>query len=186
MRVCFFSAYAHPTLAVKSFFCRINSLPPIEGCAHRSSALALSSFGKLGCDEIACETPPMKSFTINASPRSLAHRYRALSTASVLAIAGSIDVPIIKYSVVWWNSLHQGSTVLKFARPSMDSSMLWPFLVMLPAVTLYVGAVLCIRVQTEILKRERNARWLHDHIRLTEPGSARSREVPAAPDNQGP
>ena len=47
---------------------------------------------------------------------------------------------------------------------------------MLPAVTMYVGAVLCIRVQTEILKRERNARWLHDHIRLTEPGPGQSRE----------
>lgn len=101
-------------------------------------------------------------------------------TASVLAIAGSVNVPIIKYSVVWWNSLHQGSTVLKFARPSMDSSMLWPFLVMFPAVTMYVGAVLCIRVRTEILKRERNARWLHDSIGLAEPGSGRSREVPAA------
>jgi heme exporter protein C len=101
-------------------------------------------------------------------------------TASVLAIAGSIDIPIIKYSVVWWNSLHQGSTVLKFGRPSMDSSMLWPFLIMLPAVTLYVGAVLCIRVQTEILKRERNARWLHDHLRQREPDSGRSPEVPAA------
>ena len=58
--------------------------------------------------------------------------------------------------------------------------MLWPFLVMLPAVTMYVGAVLCIRVQTEILKRERNARWLHDYIGLTEQDSGRSRQVPAA------
>jgi heme exporter protein C len=106
-------------------------------------------------------------------------------TSAVLAIAGSVDVPIVKYSVIWWNSLHQGSTVLKFARPSMDSSMLWPFLVMLPAVTMYVGAVLCVRVQTEILKRERKAQWLHDYIRLSEGDSAGSREMPA-PSKQSP
>jgi heme exporter protein C len=95
---------------------------------------------------------------------------RADRTAAVLAIAGSVDVPIVKYSVVWWNSLHQGATVLKFARPSMDMSMLWPFLVMFPGVVLYVGAVLCIRVQTEILKRERNARWLSAQVVSAEPG----------------
>ena len=85
---------------------------------------------------------------------------RADRISAVLAIVGSVNVPIVKYSVDWWNSLHQGSSVLKFGKPSIDSSMLLPMYVMLGAFALYIAAVACDRLRAEILRRERNASWL--------------------------
>lgn len=89
---------------------------------------------------------------------------RADRASAILAIVGVVNVPIVKYSVVWWNSLHQGPTLFKLARPSMDMSMIWPWVLMLFAFMLYFGAVLCDRVRAEILKRERNASWLNESL----------------------
>jgi heme exporter protein C len=85
---------------------------------------------------------------------------RADRAAAVLAIVGVVNVPIVHYSVTWWNSLHQGPTILKLGKPSIDASMAWPLYLMLLAYVLYFGAVLCDRVRAEILRRERNASWL--------------------------
>ena len=85
---------------------------------------------------------------------------RADRVSAVLAIVGSVNVPIVKYSVDWWNSLHQGASVLKFGKPSIDSSMLMPLFVMFGAFALFVAAVACDRLRAEILRRERNASWL--------------------------
>lgn len=87
---------------------------------------------------------------------------RADRASAILAIVGVVNVPIVKYSVVWWNSLHQGPSISKLGAPSIDSSMLWPMLLMMLAFVLYFGAVLCDRVRTEILKRERNTGWLNE------------------------
>ena len=89
---------------------------------------------------------------------------RADRASAILAIVGVVNVPIVKYSVVWWNSLHQGPSISKLAAPSIEGSMLWPLLVMLLAFALFFGAVLCDRLQGEILKRERNARWLNETL----------------------
>ncbi|HEU4602260.1 MAG TPA: heme ABC transporter permease [Steroidobacteraceae bacterium] len=89
---------------------------------------------------------------------------RADRASAILAIVGVVNVPIVKYSVVWWNSLHQGPSISKFAKPSIDSSMLWPLLLMLVAFILYFLAVLCDRVRAEILKRERDAKWLSESV----------------------
>jgi heme exporter protein C len=89
---------------------------------------------------------------------------RADRASAILAIVGVVNVPIVKYSVVWWNSLHQGPSISKFAKPSIDSSMLWPLLLMLLAFVLYFLAVLCDRVRAEILKRERDASWLSESV----------------------
>lgn len=85
---------------------------------------------------------------------------RADRVSAVLAIVGSVNVPIVKYSVDWWNSLHQTASVLKFGKPSIDSSMLLPMYVMLAAFGLFAAAVACDRLRAEILRRERNASWL--------------------------
>jgi heme exporter protein C len=85
---------------------------------------------------------------------------RADRASAILAIVGVVNVPIVKYSVVWWNSLHQGSTIAKLGRPSIELSMGWPLYVMLLGFMLYFGAVLCDALRSEILKRERNASWL--------------------------
>jgi heme exporter protein C len=85
---------------------------------------------------------------------------RADRASAVLAIVGVVNVPIIHYSVYWWNSLHQGSTVLKKGGPAMPPEMLIPLLMCFLGFTLLYGALLCLRVQGEVLTRERNAAWL--------------------------
>lgn len=87
-------------------------------------------------------------------------RARADQASAVLAIVGVVNIPIIHFSVVWWNSLHQGSTVMKLARPSMPGSMLWPLLSSLLGFTLLFAALLCVRLRAEIIDRERTASWL--------------------------
>lgn len=89
---------------------------------------------------------------------------RADRASAILAIVGVANVPIVKYSVVWWNSLHQGPSISKFAAPSIEGSMLWPLLIMMLAFILYFGAVLCDRLRGEILRRERNATWLSESL----------------------
>jgi heme exporter protein C len=89
---------------------------------------------------------------------------RADRASAILAIVGVVNVPIVKYSVVWWNSLHQGPSISKLAAPSIVGSMLWPLLIMMLAFILYFGAVLCDRLRGEILRRERNASWLSESL----------------------
>jgi heme exporter protein C len=89
---------------------------------------------------------------------------RADRASAILAIVGVVNVPIVKYSVVWWNSLHQGPSISKLAAPSIVGSMLWPLLTMMLAFVLYFGAVLCDRLRGEILRRERNASWLNETL----------------------
>jgi heme exporter protein C len=85
--------------------------------------------------------------------------------AALLALVGVVNVPIIHFSVVWWNSLHQGATVAKFGKPTMAASMLWPLLSMALGFMLFYGAVLCMRLQGEVLNRERQARWVAEAIK---------------------
>ncbi len=85
--------------------------------------------------------------------------------AALLAIVGVVNVPIIHYSVVWWNSLHQGATVAKLAKPSMPGSMLWPLLASLLGFMLFFGAVLCMRVRGEVLNRERLSAWVREAVK---------------------
>ena len=91
---------------------------------------------------------------------SIDDRDRSDRAAGLLAIVGVVNLPIIHYSVYWWNTLHQGATLTKLGKPSMSGAMLWPLLTMLLAFTLYFGAVLLMRLRGEILLRERDASWL--------------------------
>lgn len=84
--------------------------------------------------------------------------------AAVLAIVGVVNVPIIHYSVQWWNSLHQGATVAKFAKPSMPPSMLVPLLSVLLGFMLFFAAVLCTRLMAEVLNRERQSNWIKEVV----------------------
>jgi heme exporter protein C len=83
----------------------------------------------------------------------------------VLAIVGVINIPIIRYSVEWWNSIHQAPSVMKMDRPSMPFDMLAPLLMMLLGFTLYFAAVLLVRLRAEILRRERTASWIREVLR---------------------
>ena len=84
--------------------------------------------------------------------------------AALLAIVGAVNVPIVHYSVVWWNSLHQGATVAKLGKPSIELSMLWPLLSMFAGFMLYFGAVLFIRLRAEVLNRERQSAWVREVV----------------------
>lgn len=87
---------------------------------------------------------------------------RADRASALLAIVGIVNVPIIHYSVEWWNSLHQAPSVMKFGKPTIPPSMLVPLLMMLLGFTLYFVAVLLTRLRGEVLRRERAASWLKE------------------------
>lgn len=89
-------------------------------------------------------------------------RDTASRAAGVLVLVGVVDIPIIHYSVVWWNTLHQGATVSKFAAPSMAVSMLIPLLLMALAFHLYYFAVALRRTRVELLEREKNSQWVQE------------------------
>jgi heme exporter protein C len=91
-------------------------------------------------------------------------RERADRATAVLAIVGVVNLPIIHYSVYWWNTLHQGATITKLGKPSITGDMLWPLLVMLAGFTLYYLGVLMTRLRAEILRRERDASWLQKEL----------------------
>jgi heme exporter protein C len=71
--------------------------------------------------------------------------------------------------VLWWNSLHQAPSVMKFGKPTMVPSMLVPLLLMLAAFSLYFGALLLVRARGEILRRERTARWVAEVLAAGRP-----------------
>jgi len=87
---------------------------------------------------------------------------RADRTSAVLAVVGIVNVPIIHYSVTWWNSLHQAPSVMRLGKPQLSMPMLWPLLLMLLGFTLFFVAVLLVRLRGEILVRERSASWLRE------------------------
>ena len=90
-------------------------------------------------------------------------RLAARATA-ILAIVGVVNIPIIHYSVEWWNTLHQGATITKFDKPSMDTSMLIPLLITALGFKLYYATVILMRARCEVLERERNSRWVKELI----------------------
>lgn len=86
---------------------------------------------------------------------------RADRASALLAVVGAVNLPVVKYSVVWWGSLHQGSTI---ARGAMPASMLWPLLISLLGFTCYFVAVMLTRTRAEILRRERSGTWLAEAL----------------------
>ncbi len=82
---------------------------------------------------------------------------RAARACAILTIAGFINIPIVKFSVEWWNTLHQGASIFRMGGPSIDPSMLGPLWVMIAAFTLLFAALLLLRMRTEILRRRLRA-----------------------------
>ena len=89
---------------------------------------------------------------------------RADRASAVLAVVGIVNVPIIHYSVLWWNSLHQAPSVMQLAKPTMPPSMLIPLLLMLFGFTVLFVALLFVRLRAEILNRERTASWIRETV----------------------
>jgi len=76
---------------------------------------------------------------------------RGAKSSSILVLVGFVNVPIIKFSVDWWNTLHQPASVMKMGGPSIDASMLWPLLLMAVAFKTYYIWVLLVRIRAEII-----------------------------------
>ncbi len=78
---------------------------------------------------------------------------RGERSAAVLALVGAINVPIIKFSVDWWNTLHQPASVVKMSGPAIHASMLAPLLMMATGFSLFFMALLLVRMRASLLAR---------------------------------
>ena len=91
-------------------------------------------------------------------------RKTADRAAAILALVGLVNIPIIHFSVEWWNTLHQGATISKFEKPSMDADMLKALLTMIIAFQVYFFTILLQRIKAEILDREKLSGWVKNLV----------------------
>lgn len=89
---------------------------------------------------------------------------RADKAGAILALVGAVNVPIIYFSVKWWNTLHQGASVSLTKSPSMAQTMLWGMLLCALAFWMYSIAVALMRVRGIILERERSSEWVRQRL----------------------
>ncbi len=85
---------------------------------------------------------------------------RAARATAVLALVGVVNIPIIHFSVEWWNTLHQPASVSKIGAPSIHPSMLLPLLLMAVGFMLYFATVALMRMRYQVLMRERHTQWV--------------------------
>ncbi len=92
---------------------------------------------------------------------------RAARAAAILALVGLVNLPIIHYSVEWWNTLHQGQSIRLFAgdKSSIDSSMLTPLILMAFATKFWFGASLLSRARVQVLEQESGKEWVRQLVR---------------------
>lgn len=95
----------------------------------------------------------------------------AARAVAVLVLVGVVNIPIIHYSVEWWNTLHQGSTI-KIAQvgkqEAINIQMLIPLLLMAMAFKFYYGAVVLMKARCEVLLRERSSLWVKELVNKAE------------------
>ncbi|CAK0741300.1 Heme exporter protein C [Azospirillaceae bacterium] len=85
---------------------------------------------------------------------------RGERAGNILLLVGAVNVPVIKFSVDWWSTLHQPASILRVGGPTVAAPMLWPLLIMALGFTTYFVAVVLIRLRSEILARKIQAlRW---------------------------
>lgn len=101
---------------------------------------------------------------------------RGARAAAVLALVGVVDLPIIKFSVNWWNTLHQPASILRMGGPTIDPSMLVPLLIMALGFALLFASLLLLRMRTALNERKARA------LRLAAP----ERRAPPAPSDATP
>ncbi|MDY0885902.1 heme ABC transporter permease [Dongia soli] len=92
-------------------------------------------------------------------------RQRGQRTAAILALVGAINLPVIKFSVDWWNTLHQPASILRSGGPSIDSSMLSPLFSMAIAFQLFFFVVLLARMKAVLLEA-RSQSLLFNRLRM--------------------
>ncbi len=92
-------------------------------------------------------------------------RRTAAQASAVLALVGVVNIPIIHYSVEWWNTLHQGPTVVRSEGPAIHIDMLIPLVLMMVAFKLFYISVVLVRARTEVLYQERRSTWVRELVR---------------------
>ena len=93
---------------------------------------------------------------------------RAARAGGLLALVGVVNIPVIHFSVQWWNTLHQPASVSainKIGTPAIHPSLLAPLLIMAVAFTLFFATVLLMRMRAEILHRERHTGWVAELVK---------------------
>ncbi len=93
----------------------------------------------------------------------------AARAVAILALVGVVNIPIIHYSVEWWNTLHQPATITKLDKPSIHLSMLVPLLIMALGFKLFYATTVLMRARCEVLERERNSRWVQSLVESPAP-----------------
>ena len=89
----------------------------------------------------------------------------AARATAILALVGTVNIPIIHFSVEWWNTLHQGATITKLGAPSIHPSMLWPLLLMAAGFKLFYFAALLLRARCLLLDREARSQWVQTLVK---------------------
>jgi heme exporter protein C len=99
-------------------------------------------------------------------------KQQGAKAAGVMAIVGVINIPIIKYSVEWWNTLHQAATISKLDKPSMPAEMLIPLLTAMVGMAGYIGTITLIRMKNELIKRDAHRPWVAKTLAFEETNKA--------------
>lgn len=99
-----------------------------------------------------------------ALDRAINDEKSAARAVAVLVLVGVVNIPIIKYSVDWWNTLHQPATFKLTEKPSMPTEMWVPLLLSILGLYLLFGWLACLRMKTEILTREQRTRWVKELV----------------------
>ena len=95
---------------------------------------------------------------------AIENRNSAARAAAILALVGVVNIPIIHFSVEWWNTLHQPASISKLDTPSIHKSMLVPLLMMMVGFKLFYLVNMMSRARTSILERESGASWLRERL----------------------
>jgi heme exporter protein C len=99
---------------------------------------------------------------------ALQYAYHSIDAASkasaILALVGTVNIPIINKSVDWWYTLHQPATFKLTSAPSMHMDMFMPLLVMIVGFYLFYGVALILHTRNEILRRERKTSWVRELV----------------------
>lgn len=103
-------------------------------------------------------------FGVIALGQAISNRDSAAKACAVLAIVGVVNIPIIKYSVEWWNTLHQPATFKVTEKPAMPVEMWLPLLVMVLGFYCFFAAVLLMRMRLEVLRRESRSSWAKTEV----------------------
>ena len=99
---------------------------------------------------------------ILATHHAFVSKGKADKVVAILTLVGLLDLPIIHYSVYWWNTLHQGATLSVFAKPKIATSMAMPLYVMLAAFLSYVIWIVLLKTRSKILHRKSNQKWVQE------------------------